>query len=303
MAIPTPTPRLRDYLELVRVPNLFTSMGDVAAGYLVLTRGVAVEWWGLLLLLAASICLYAGGVVLNDYFDADVDRLERPERPIPSGRVAAGGALRFGAGLLGLGCIFAAAVGLTSLLVAAVLVGCIVLYDARGKRIPYVGSLNMGACRFLNVLLGASGAGASRLELWLWFVLPVAGIVMGYIAAVTVLSTGEVWGGNRAVAGSVLAALVAVVAAVLWLGLTDRLSDGAYLPFLALFAGATLPVAGRVVLAPSAANIRRAIKVCILSLLLLDAAFAAGAAGFGYGLLVALLIVPSLLTARLFAVT
>jgi 4-hydroxybenzoate polyprenyltransferase len=303
MAIPTPTPRLRDYLELVRVPNLFTSMGDVVAGYLVLTRGVAVEWRDPLLLLAASVCLYAGGVVLNDYFDADVDRLERPERPIPSGRVAPGRALRFGAGLLGLGCIFAAAVGLTSLLVAAVLVGCIVLYDARGKRIPYVGSLNMGACRFLNVLLGASGAGASRLELWLWFVLPVAGIVMGYIAAVTVLSTGEVWGGNRAVAGSVLAALVAVVAAVLWLGLTDRLSDGAYLPFLALFAGATLPVAGRVVLAPSAANIRRAIKVCILSLLLLDAAFAAGAAGFGYGLLVALLIVPSLLTARLFAVT
>src|SRR3712207_9502355 len=64
------------------------------------------------------------------------------------------------------------------------LAGCIVLYDARGKWVPYIGSLNMGACRFLNVVLGATGAGAgsiaglARIEYWSWFVLPVAGIVM-----------------------------------------------------------------------------------------------------------------------------
>jgi 4-hydroxybenzoate polyprenyltransferase len=303
MATSTQGGGLRPYLELIRVPNLFTAAGDVVAGYLLLSRGVAVDWRDLLVLVAASVALYAGGVVLNDYFDRDVDRLERPERPIPSGRIAPRQVLALGVRLLGLGCVLAVAVGATSLLVAALLAGCIVLYDARGKRVPYVGGLNMGACRFLNLVLGASGVAAVRPEPWLWFVLPAATIVLVYIAAVTVLSTGEVWGGSRAVSGAVFAALVGVVLAVLWLGLGDRLSDPSYLPFLAAFSVATLGVVGRVVVTPTAPNIRRAIKVCVLSLLLLNAAFAAGAAGLGYGLAVAALIVPSVLAARLFAVT
>ena len=166
------SPRARAYLELVRLPNLFTAVGDIVAGYLIVSRGVDVSWRDLVILTLASVCLYAGGVVLNDYFDRDVDAVERPERPIPSGRVAARDALKLGVRLLCLGCVFAFVVGIPSLLVAVLLAGCIWLYDAKGKRIEYVGSLNMGACRFLNVVLGASGAAPLHAETWLWLVLP-----------------------------------------------------------------------------------------------------------------------------------
>jgi 4-hydroxybenzoate polyprenyltransferase len=54
---------------------------------------------------------------------------------------------------------------------------------------------------------------------------------------------------------------------------------------------------------PAAPNIRTAIKVCVLSLILLDAAVAAGAGGLGYGVGVAILILPALYAARLYAVT
>nr|MBA2450371.1 UbiA family prenyltransferase [Chloroflexota bacterium] len=145
---------MRAYLELVRVPNLFTAVGDVVAGYLLLSRGVGVDRRALVTVAAASVALYAAGVVLNDYFDRDLDRVERPERPVPSGRVTPRSALLLGGGLLGLGCLLALAAGAVSGLVALLLATCIVLYDARGKRVPYVGSLNMGACRFLNVALG-----------------------------------------------------------------------------------------------------------------------------------------------------
>ena len=295
-------PRSRAYLELIRVPNLFTAAGDIFAGYLIVSGGVVV-WPHLLALVASSISLYAGGVVLNDYFDRHVDQVERPERPIPSGRVSPQAVVRLGFLLLGLGCVLAVSAGAASFNVAALLAGCIVLYDARGKRIPYVGGVNMGMCRFLNVCLGASGVAGLHLDAWLPPILPVAMIVLVYIAAVTVLSTGEVWGGNRVVAGGVFAALVAVAGAVLWLGSTGRLSDWSYLPFLGVFAAATLSVVGRVVREPSAPNIRRAIKTCVLSLLLLDAAIAAGAAGLLFGLVVAALILPSLYIARLIAVT
>jgi 4-hydroxybenzoate polyprenyltransferase len=298
------SPRARAYLELIRLPNLFTAVGDIVAGYLIVSRGVDVSWRDLVILMLASVCLYAGGVVLNDYFDRDVDAVERPERPIPSGRIRARDALKLGVRLLGLGCVFAVGVGVPSLLVAALLAGCIVLYDARGKRIEYVGSLNMGACRFLNVILGASGAFPSTLEAWLWFVVPVAFLVFMYISAVTLLATGEVWGGNRTISSLVFGALVLVICGVLWLGFSDRLVEPIWsYPFLVVFAGATLTVVGRVVGSPTAPNIRTAIKTCVLSLILLDAAIAAGVGGLGFGVGIALLLVPALYAARLYAVT
>ena len=297
------SPRARAYLELVRLPNLFTAPGDIVAGYLVVSAGIDLSWGRLLILIVASVCFYAAGVVLNDYFDRRLDAEERPERPIPSGRIGERDALSLGVVLLAAGCIVAAGAGLTSLVVAVLLAGCIVLYDAKGKRIEYVGSLNMGTCRFLNVALGASGA-ALATQSWLPVMLPVALLVLLYISAVTLLATGEVWGGNRTISSLVFAAIVVVIAGVVWLGLTDRLIQPLFaLPFLAVFAAATLLVVGRVVRAPTAPNIRTAIKTCVLSLILLDAAIAAGAGGLIFGIGIAVLLLPALNAARLYAVT
>ena len=59
------------------------------------TAGVLpARWLPFLLLLLASACLYCGGMVWNDYFDRAQDKLERPSRPIPSGRVSPGEAAR-----------------------------------------------------------------------------------------------------------------------------------------------------------------------------------------------------------------
>jgi 4-hydroxybenzoate polyprenyltransferase len=292
---------VRSYLELVRPPNLFTAAGDVLAGYVVVTLGANVDSRALLTLIAASVALYAAGVVLNDYFDRDLDKVERPERPIPSGRVRPGAALAFGLSLLIVGCLAAGLVGPAALAVGLALAAAILLYDARSKRIPFVGSLNMGACRFLNLLLGASGASAT--SGWLWLALPAACLVMIYIVGVTVLSGGEVWGSGKAIALGVLAATVGVCCGVVVLGITGGLPHLALIPFLAAFALATLPAVARVVSDPTAMNVRRAIKISILSLPLLDASLAAGAAGWPWGLLVAALIVPSVLVAKLFAVT
>src|ERR1044072_2140993 len=112
------------------------------------------------------------------------------------------------------------------------------------------GGENVGCCRFLNVVLGASGAASLHPESWFWSVLPAALLVLLYISAVTLLATGEVWGGNRVISRLVFGALVVVIGGVVWLGVSDRLSDPlwAYL-FLALFAAATLRVVGRVVAA------------------------------------------------------
>src|SRR4051812_380657 len=75
------------WLRLMRLPNVFTAVADVAMGYLFVQREVTN---GLVLgcLIVASACLYTAGIILNDVFDHGIDAKERPFRPIPSGQIS-----------------------------------------------------------------------------------------------------------------------------------------------------------------------------------------------------------------------
>ena len=78
---------LRDWLRLIRVPNVFTAMADVAMGYFFVAGAGCFGWReGMLLglLVVASSLLYSAGMVLNDVFDYDEDCRDRPMRPLPS---------------------------------------------------------------------------------------------------------------------------------------------------------------------------------------------------------------------------
>jgi 4-hydroxybenzoate polyprenyltransferase len=82
--------RWRDLAKLVRLPNVFTALADIAVGALALAVWGAWPAAGGLafaLLFVASACLYSAGMVWNDFFDIEQDRRERPNRPIASGRV------------------------------------------------------------------------------------------------------------------------------------------------------------------------------------------------------------------------
>ena len=195
---------LRGYIDLVRPANVTTALADVLAGYALagLRNPRALPW-----LLAATACLYAGGIVLNDYFDRDLDRVERPERPIPSGRVSAGSAAWLGSLLLTAGVLFAAQATGAAMIVATAIAFSVLLYDSWGKRFSLVAPLNMGLCRALNLLLGAAAVEAAPRQAW-----PIALIPLAYIAAVTALSRGEVHGGRRQVATVALVSLGAALA-------------------------------------------------------------------------------------------
>ena len=142
-------PRARVWLELLRLPNLFTVPGDVLVGWaLTGLRGSPAP------AVCASLCLYAAGLFLNDWRDAAVDARERPARPIPSGRVRRRTVGLVGAALLALGVLLAWGGWHAALALAA----AILLYDLLAKDIPGLGVAVMGLCRALNVLLGAACA-------------------------------------------------------------------------------------------------------------------------------------------------
>ena len=151
---------IKPYLQLVRLPNVFTAAADSLAGWL-LAVGTFERPGQWVPLVAASACIYAGGITLNDVFDVEIDRVERPDRPIPSGKVSGVVASLMGGILLaaGLALVVVSAVNGASV-VAMALVACVVGYDAGLKR-TLLGPEVMGACRGLNLLLGLQGAAES----------------------------------------------------------------------------------------------------------------------------------------------
>jgi len=283
------------YLELVRPANVATALADVLAGYAVAGLGNprALGW-----LLLSTACLYAGGVVLNDVFDRDIDRTERPERPIPSGRVPVSAAASLGLGLLGLGVITASLATAVSGVVAAATAGCVLMYDAWGKRQGLLGPVNMGMCRGLNLLLGVSAAPAVLTEAWPLSLLPLV-----YIAAVTAVSRGEVHGGRRGIAAFALISLSLVLAALLALALSRGGGPWAGVALTGVLAWRVLPAFWGAYRTPEPGPIRHAIRTGVLSLVLLDAVIGATYGGAVYSLaIIATGLVASSL-ARLFAVT
>lgn len=291
---------LRSLLRLFRIPNVFTAAANVTAGVL-LARGGHVEASDLSLV-AASACLYLAGMVLNDFFDREVDAIERPSRPIPSGEVPAVLAGALGFVLLGVGVAVAFRSSATAGVVASGIAGGVLLYDGVVKATA-LGPVAMGLCRFLNVVLGF--AAAPWPEPWLW----VAPVGMGmYTVVITFLARDEVAGAaiERNRAGfrmmTVLLASFVIVLATTSPARTLR-GFAVLMPFLGI-----VIYRGRELFAPllrdaSPPTIGRAIGGGIALMPVIDACVVA-AAGYPAGAaLVALLAVPPLLLKRWYYLT
>lgn len=196
-------PALADLAELVRLPAVVSIPGDAWAG--AATSGWARGWT----MPAASALLYLGGMALNDWADRDLDAIERPERPIPSGRVDPDTALAVASGLLAGGVVVAGVIGgRRALAVAVPLVASVVAYDRIAKDTP-AGPVLMAACRGLDVAMGASGGNRAA-------ALPASAAAAAHALGVTQLSRHEVNGaaGPSARAAIGLALLAAVLAQV-----------------------------------------------------------------------------------------
>ncbi|MGK5742200.1 SCO3242 family prenyltransferase [Micromonospora sp. URMC 103] len=193
--------RLADLVELVRAPAALSVPGDVVAGAAAagaLDRRTPA-------LAGASVLLYWAGMAANDWADRRLDAVERPERPIPSGRVRPGAAVGVAAGLTAAGLAVAtAAGGRRAAAVAVPLAAAVWAYDLRAKNTA-AGPAVMAACRGLDVLLGAAGGRVTR-------ALPAALTVAAHTWTVTALSRREVTGTDPALPLGTLAG-TAVVAA------------------------------------------------------------------------------------------
>ncbi|MFJ4206790.1 SCO3242 family prenyltransferase [Streptomyces sviceus] len=163
---PTPSParahtsgsRAHAWAELLRLPALFTVPGDALAGA---AAASARPTSRTLLAIASSLCLYEAGMALNDWADRDVDAVERPHRPLPSGRVHPAAALGAACALTAAGLTLAACAGRPALTVAVPLAATVWAYDLALKDTP-AGPFAMATARGLDLLLGAAATAGSE---------------------------------------------------------------------------------------------------------------------------------------------
>jgi 4-hydroxybenzoate polyprenyltransferase len=177
----------RGWLELFRPPNLFTLPGDIIAG--VFLAGFSPEKSILIIpVILISLLLYCAGLLLNDYFDREKDRSERPARPIPSGRVKPVWVLIAAVALILVALTAGFFVGDRVFKIALIITLLIISYNSFARKIPAIGFFVMGLCRGFNLILGA-GIGISILN---FRVIGAAGVETIYILVLTAIAYNEV---------------------------------------------------------------------------------------------------------------
>jgi len=252
-------------------------------------------------LAVTSVLLYLSGMVLNSVFDAEVDAREQPGRPIPSGRVSLQAATVVGWGMMVVALVIAWKLSESMNdwrpgAVATLLAACILLYNGALKN-TRLAPLVMGECRMLNVLLGMS------LMVIPWGkaeILLAIGIGL-YIMGVTIFARTDarVSSRTRLTSGLVVILVgIALLATVPLLTVERPPLEVNILSWYLLWSALALIISRRCLMAvfePTPKRVQSAVRNCVHSIIVLDAAVCIGYASPYWGFAVLSLLLPTML--------
>lgn len=311
---------LRQYLILVRLPNVFTAPSNVLTGYLAAVVPAAnADALQLFLLLLSSILLYIAGIVFNDYFDIDLDKRERPYRPLPSGGITKKVALLIAIISLISANILAFTASMSSLAVCIIMSVMVIGYDYKLKN-TFFGPIAMGIIRSLNIVLGASPTlfvilipyNHTNANFILARIIFVSLSLFVYVMAISLLSrkevvTGEELEGKHSYTQTrqiIIISFLLVLAVILSISFAvffGIFKMNLFVSFV-LFS-AIMVITFKQTNYHNSLTIQNAIKHMVISIIVLDSIFITGLTGSYYGLLTLILALPSIFLARKFYVT
>jgi len=284
------------FLRLIRIWNLPTALADSFAGYLLAVGTEAGELSPVILLgaMGASAFIYSAGMAWNDILDYDRDKTLHPDRPLPSGAIPKKVAGPFALCLTLAGLAVGVLLGWRVFLLTLALIILMFSYNTWLKHQGFLGCLNMGACRFVNMWLGIAAAGA-ELDASL---LPFPATLATYVAAVTLLSLLE----DEAVGRGMFYLMVGVLLLVPVMLVADVLKGAVQKPevwfalaplavLVAWIAAAAYPAGKKL----SADSIGGVVRICLTGIILLDSAMLMARGKWREGALCAILVLPTLM--------
>lgn len=289
----------KDYLLLIRLPNLFTLPSNIILGFvLVSTFTMTItSVIQILMLVTISILLYCVGLVLNDLFDYEVDKKERPDRPLASGKITKKVSIILVTILAAISLILSLLVSVTTFSISVLLLVIIFGYDKYLKN-TLAGPFTIAAARVTNIILGTT-VNINGLENFPQNVLLmlILTITFVYVSLVGFLSRYEVQGFSVKIKSYLIPAIIAgIIFSIVIFNLIGLFKYQSLL-ILALFSLIMAKTIYRIHNKDST-GIQQAIKQMILSIIVLDSTFLTGIAGLEIGLPVLILLAPLLVLAR-----
>jgi len=131
--------KLKAYLGLVRTENLVLTFFSVLVGaYLESGEMFYAPIW---LSAFSAIFLSAGGYVINDFWDKEIDKINKPHRPLPAGLIPSKNALYFSFALFLIGIILASLVNIYILIVGTATAIFLVWYSYKLKKTFMLGNI------------------------------------------------------------------------------------------------------------------------------------------------------------------
>jgi len=141
------------FFEIIRPINCLMIGFGVVIGEIISLNGRLIPLPALIGFLVAFF-LMAATMVMNDYYDLEIDAINNPERPIPSGLISPREALSYSFLLSIIGLVFAAFTNLYGFIVAVFALGLMMYYNTRGKRTGFFGNVLVSVCVALPFVYG-----------------------------------------------------------------------------------------------------------------------------------------------------
>jgi len=147
---------IKGYWRIIRPVNSVVAGLAAALGYLVATGTIIPS---VILLMVIVILITGAGNTINDYFDLSIDRINRPERPLPSGTVTVTGALLFAGILFAAGILISLFTNIYCAFFAVFNSLLLIAYAKTLKTTPFLGNLSVAFLAGSIFLFGGALAG------------------------------------------------------------------------------------------------------------------------------------------------
>lgn len=183
--------RLAGFITITRPINSFVAGLAAIVAYLIDTGTVIPE--SLLLFFIVALITAAGNVI-NDFFDAEIDAINRPDRPIPSGSVSRGAARGFAITLFLAGILVSFFTNPLCVGIAIFNVVLLIAYAAKLKSTPFIGNIVVAYLSASIFLFGGALNGFDGLVL----IIPIAAITFFAMVSRELLKDAEDVEGDRA---------------------------------------------------------------------------------------------------------
>ncbi|MDC0856260.1 UbiA family prenyltransferase [Candidatus Nitrosopelagicus sp.] len=277
---------LKNIFQLIRFPGIFTAFSNVLIGFFLITNG-NFEFNVLPFLLTTTGLLFAGTMVMNDYSDHKIDSVERPKRPLPSGKISRNTAIYLTIICFSIGNLSAVMIGETSIIISLLMTGLIISYNFKLKNITSIGIFTISAIRFLNIILGFSIVELS-LE-----ILPYAIPVAIYVVGISILAKNELDANSKdRILNKIF--LILTISSIIYLIVQNY--SWISIIFLGIFS-----ILIFFSLKYYKTNISKIITIQILGIILLDAIIVSLSNELIYGVIIASLTIPAyIITKKLY---